>query len=149
MRVVEIGPGKGSYTLTFARRVMLSGIVYACDIQQPIVDRLRERARKESINNVDARMEDAHAFSFTDNSIDRVIAMSCLPEIPEPAKVLLECRRILRPGGLICLAEILPDPDYPFRGTEKRWAAEAGLEYSQEFGNFFVYQINFRKPITA
>jgi ubiquinone/menaquinone biosynthesis C-methylase UbiE len=74
MKVVEIGPGKGSYTLTFAQRVAPGGIVYACDIQQYVVDRLRERARRKGVQNVDARIDNAYAFSFTDNSMDRVIA---------------------------------------------------------------------------
>lgn len=149
MRVVEIGPGNGSYTLAFARMVAPDGIVYACDIQQNVVDRLRDRVRREGQTNVDARIDNAYAFSFLDDSMDRVIALSCLAEIPEPVKVLKECRRILKQGGLVCLAELLPDPDYPFRGTEKRWAAEAGLEQAGEFGNFFAYQLHFRKTVTA
>ena len=149
MRVVEIGPGKGSYTFAFARRVMPDGIVYACDIQEYVLDRLRERARREGISNVDVRIDNVYAFSFPDASMDRVIAISCLAEIPEPIRVLKECGRILKPGGLICLSELLPDPDYPFVGTEKRWAAEAGLKLEEEFGSFFAYQLHFRKPVTA
>jgi ubiquinone/menaquinone biosynthesis C-methylase UbiE len=48
--------------------------------------------------------------------------------IDNPVRVLWECRRVLKPGGLVCLSELLSDPDYPLRGTEKRWAEEAGLE---------------------
>ena len=48
--------------------------------------------------------------------------------------------------GLVCLSELLPDPDYPLRSTERRWAAEAGLEPDSEYGNLFVYQLHFRKP---
>jgi ubiquinone/menaquinone biosynthesis C-methylase UbiE len=98
---------------------------------------------------VDSRVEDAYAFSFGDDTVDRVLMIACLPEIPEPVRVLRECRRILRPGGLICLSELLPDPDYPLRSTERRWAAEAGLEFDEGFGNFFVYQLHFRKPAQA
>ena len=45
--------------------------------------------------------------------------------------------------------DFLPDPDYPFRGTEKRWAVEAGLEQVGEYGNFFSCRFHFRKPLTA
>ncbi len=145
MTVVEVGPGKGSYTFAVARRVA-PGTVYACDIQPAVVESLRRRATREGVANVDARVEDAYGFSFGDSSVDRVLMIACLPEIPEPVRVLRECRRILRPGGLVCLSELLPDPDYPLRRTEKRWAADAGLELDQEYGNFFVYQLHFRKP---
>jgi ubiquinone/menaquinone biosynthesis C-methylase UbiE len=145
MTAVEVGPGKGSYAFAVARRVA-PGTVYACDIQSTVVERLKERAAREGVLNVDARVEDAYGFSFSEDSVDRVLMIACLPEIPEPVRVLRECRRILRPGGLVCLSELLPDPDYPLRRTEKRWAANAGLELDQEYGNFFVYQLHFRKP---
>jgi len=148
MTVVEVGPGKGSYTFAVARRVA-PGTVYACDIQPAVVENLRRRATREGVANVDARVEDAYGFSFGDGSVDRVLMIACLPEIPEPVRVLRECRRILRPKGLVCLSELLPDPDYPLRSTERRWAAEAGLEFDSEFGNFFVYQLHFRKPPQA
>jgi ubiquinone/menaquinone biosynthesis C-methylase UbiE len=112
-------------------------------------DRLRDRVRREGQTNVDARIDNAYAFSFLDDSMDRVIALSCLAEIPEPIKVLKECKRILKQGGLVCLAELLPDPDYPFRGTVKKWAAEAELEQAGEYGNFFAYQLHFRKTVTV
>lgn len=145
MTVVEVGPGKGSYTFAVARRVA-PGTVYACDIQPSVVEMLRERAAREGVTNVDARVEDTYGFSFGDGTVDRVLMIACLPEIPEPVRVLRECRRVLRPGGLVCLSELLPDPDYPLRRTEKRWAADAGLELDREYGNFFVYQLHFRKP---
>ena len=71
--------------------------------------------------------------------------IGCLPEIPEPGRVLKECERILKPSGVVSLSEVFPDPHYPLRRTEKRWAAEAGLNFSEEFGNWFVYQLNFEK----
>ena len=148
MVVVEIGPGKGSYTLAMAERVAPDGRVYAIDIQEAVVERLRRRAEKEGVMNLYPRVDDAYDLYFEDGSVDRVVAIACLPEIPEPVRAMREFHRILKPDGLVCLSELLPDPDYPWRGTEKRWADEAGFELSEEFGNWFVYQLNFRKKRT-
>jgi ubiquinone/menaquinone biosynthesis C-methylase UbiE len=145
MTVVEIGPGKGSYTIEFAKYVLPSGKVYAVDISEKVINRLKQRIIKEEIHNIIAKIDNAHAFSFEDESVDRVIAIACLPEIPDPVNVLREIRRILKPDGLVSLSELAPDPDYPRRKTEKRWAKEAGFELHSEFGNWFVYQLNFRK----
>lgn len=145
MTVVEIGPGKGSYTIVFAGKVLPGGKVYAVDIQEYVVERLRKRIEKEGIINVIPKIDNAYELSFEDSSVDRVVTIACLPEIPEPVKVLRECHRILKPDGLVCLSELFPDPDYPRRKTEKRWADEAGFELEEEFGNWFVYQLNFRK----
>ncbi|MFX1318345.1 MAG: class I SAM-dependent methyltransferase [Promethearchaeota archaeon] len=145
MTVLEIGPGKGSYTIEFAKQVRPNGTVYAVDISKKVIEKLKQRIIQEEIPNIIAKIDNAHAFSFADESIDRVIAISCLPEIPEPVKALREIWRILKPNGLVSLSELAPDPDYPRRKTEKRWAAEAGFELHSEFGNWFVYQLNFKK----
>lgn len=145
MDVVEIGPGKGSYTIEVARWVRPGGKVYAIDIQEAVVDYLRERAEREGVDNLHPMVEDAYAMPFEDSTVDRVLMNAVLAEIPEPVRVLRECHRILKPDGLVCLCEMLPDPDYPLRRTERRWAKEAGLELREEFGNFFIYQLNFGK----
>jgi SAM-dependent methyltransferase len=149
MVVVEIGPGKGSYTKAVAQRVLPNGIVYAVDISENVVQRLKTRFENEGMTNIVPKIEDAYHFSFADECVDRVFAVSCLPEIPEKTRVLAECRRILKPDGLICLSELLVDPDYPLRRTEKKWAGKAGLELKQEFGNWVAYQLNFCKKKTT
>ncbi len=145
MIVVEIGPGKGSYTIEFAKRVLPDGKVFAVDISESVINRLRQRVVQEKIHNIIPKIDNAHAISFDDESIDRVVAIACLSEIPEPVKVLLEIHRILRSDGLVSLSELAPDPDYPRRKTVKRWAGQAGFELHSEYGNWFVYQLNFVK----
>ncbi len=145
MIVVEIGPGKGSYTKAVAKRILPDGKVYAVDISEKVISRLKEKIEEEGITNIVAQIDDAYKFSFATESVDRVLAVACLPEIPDPIKVLAECRRILKPDGLVCLCELLFDPDYPRRKTEKRWATEAGFELHQEFGRWAAYQLLFKK----
>ncbi|MBN2152033.1 MAG: class I SAM-dependent methyltransferase [Candidatus Lokiarchaeota archaeon] len=145
MVVVEIGPGKGSYTSAVARRILPDGIVYAVDISENVIQRLKARFEKEGVKNVIPQIEDAYHFSFAEGSVDRVFAVSCLPEIPDHERALAECRRILKPNGLVSLSELAVDPDYPLRRTEKKWAEKAGLEIKQEFGNWVAYQLNLCK----
>jgi hypothetical protein len=52
MVVVEIGPGKGSYTLAMAERVAPDGKVYAIDIQEAVVERLKRTAEREGVTNI-------------------------------------------------------------------------------------------------
>ena len=148
MIVVEIGPGNGSYTKAVADAIQPGGKLYAVDISKNIIERLRDRFTRECVNNVFPRIEDAHHFTFEKDSIDRVFAVSCLPEIPDPVKVLEECRRIIKPEGLVCFSELFIDPDYPLRKTEKQWAKKAELELVQEFGNWISYQLHFGKSVS-
>jgi len=145
MTVVEIGPGKGNYTKAVAKRVLPGGKVYAIDIQERVIVSLKEKVDAENIPNIIPRVDDAYNLRLKNNSVDRIFAIAALPEIPQPVRVLREFKRILKPGGIISLCELLPDPDYPRRKTVKRWAVEAGLGFVESFGNFFVYQQNFIK----
>jgi len=145
MIVVEIGPGKGSYTKALAKSVLPDGKVYAIDIQESIIKRLKKRIEKEKIENIIPKIDDAYNLSLEDESVDRVLMIACLPEIPDPIRVLKEIKRVLKPNGLVSLSEMLPDPDYPRRKTEKKWAKKAGFELDAQFGNWFIYQLNFKK----
>ena len=143
--VVEVGPGKGSYTIAIADKIQPSGKVFAIDIQQEILDRLEKRIQRDNIENIIPKLDDAYNLSFEDESVDVVFLITCLPEIPEPVKALKEFKRILKPEGIISLCELFIDPDYPLRKTTKRWSKEAGLRLKEEFGNWFSYQLNFTK----
>jgi len=147
MVILEIGPGKGSYTKAIAKSIMPDGKVYAIDIQESIIKRLKKRIEKENIRNIIPKIGDVYALSFEDESVDRVLMIACLPEIPDPIRALKEIKRVLKPNGLITLSEMLPDPDYPRRKTEKKWAEKADFELDEQFGNWFVYQLNFKKKI--
>ena len=145
MKILEIGPGRGTYTKAVAEQILPHGKVYAIDIQESIIEKLKNRIKEENISNVIPKVDDAYNLSFEDESIDRIFAVACLPEIPDPVKVLKEFKRVLKKDGLISLCELFIDPDYPLRRTEKKWANNAGLIFTEQFGNFFSYQLNFGK----
>lgn len=143
--VVELGPGKGSYSIGVANRIGSNGKLYAIDIEQKILNRLQIRLDKENITNIIPKRDDAYHLDFEDESVDIIFAVACLPEIPKPVEVLKEFKRILKPEGRISLCELFIDPDYPLRSTERKWAIAAGLEVKEEYGNWFTYQLNFGK----
>ena len=65
---------------------------------------------------------------------DLVIAENCLDHVSDPARVMLECRRVLRPGGLLWLLVDLMDYSdhmhpHSFREEKlRRLIAETGFE---------------------
>ena len=60
---------------------------------------------------------DAHALPFDDAGFDRARADRVLQHLADPARALAELRRVVRPGGLVALAEpdwdtlVIDDPD--------------------------------------
>ena len=142
MTCLELGPGKGSYSIELARRAF-PGTVHAVDISKRVIERLDKHIKKNGIENIKTHNYDALKLDFSDNSIDRILSITCLPEFPDPVSALREWKRVLKPDGIISLSEIFMDPDYPLRRTEKDWASKAGLKLQAEFGNWYLYQLNF------
>jgi SAM-dependent methyltransferase len=45
---------------------------------------------------------DMHALPYPDGSFDIVVHSDTLEHVPNPVHALAECRRVLRPGGMLC-----------------------------------------------
>ena len=75
-------------------------------------------------------------------SAGRVYLVTVTGEIPEPVRMLRECRRVLKPAGKLGISELLTDPDYPLRRTVTAWATSAGFRPAEHHGNFFSYTLS-------
>jgi ubiquinone/menaquinone biosynthesis C-methylase UbiE len=146
MSVLELGCGLGVYTLGLARAVGNKGKLYALDMQLAMIERLRRRLEKPEyteFTNIETRLANAYELPFTDESIDSVVMVAVLPEIPDKDRALKEIGRILKPGGILAISETLIDPDYPLRRTTKEYCRRAGFVLLSTSGSFFNYTMQF------
>jgi len=60
-------------------------------------------------------------------------------------KALRELYRVLKPGGLLVLSEVLMDPDYPLASTLIKKASKFNFKLMNRIGNFFYYTLRFKK----
>lgn len=145
MRVLDVGPGNGRYTLATARHVGAGGRVVAVDIEPRMVERVQARARAEGVDNVEARVADVYDLPFDEGAFDAAYLIAVIGEIPEPERALAEFHRVLRPGGTLAFSEVLLDPDYVRAATLMRRAAAAGFRLRERVGGFFAYTLVFEK----
>jgi ubiquinone/menaquinone biosynthesis C-methylase UbiE len=145
MTVLEVGPGNGRYTVETARRVGSDGKVIAIDIEPRMIERVLERARANSITNLEAKVADVYHLPFEDEVFDAVYMITVISEIPEPERAMHEFYRVLSPSGTLAFSEMLTDPDYPLARTLVRWAAKANFKLKRKLGNFFSYTLVFEK----
>ena len=145
MKVLDVGPGNGTYTLAAARLAGPLGSVTAVDISPGVIERVKKRACEAGISNIDARLADVYNLPFEDGSFDLVYLITVLGEIPDPDRALLQLQRVLAPGGKLAISELLLDPDYPLAETSIRRAEAAGFRLKWKTGNFLAYTLVFEK----
>jgi ubiquinone/menaquinone biosynthesis C-methylase UbiE len=144
-RVLELGPGPGTFTVEATRRVGPEGRLVAVDIQPEMIAQVQKQVREAGLANVETQVSDAYHLPLDDESVDRAFLVTVLPEIPDRQRALAELRRVLKPDGVLSITEEFLDPDYPLARTTIRWAKEAGFELAERHGNWWVYTLNFRK----
>lgn len=145
-RVLEVGPGPGRLLIPAARRVQPSGEVVGLDIQPGMIERLKVHATQAGVPNLKAILGDATQPHVPPESFDVVYLCTVLGEIPDRAAALRQCYLALKPGGLLSVTEIFPDPHYQSRATVQRLAETAGFRLREMHGRWYLFTANFLKP---
>jgi ubiquinone/menaquinone biosynthesis C-methylase UbiE len=134
-RVLEVGSGTGYYTLEAARWVGSEGRVEMFDLQQEMLDHALARAAGQGIGNIGATRGDARDLPYPDGSFDRAFLVLTLGEIPDQQTAVSELARVLKPGGILVVGELMGDPHWVSPKTIRRLAAIAGLNYERRIGS--------------
>jgi len=115
--VLEVAVGTGLNLGSYPDDIRLTGV----DFSPAMLERARDRALKLG-RPVDLREGDAHALEFPDGSFDTVVCTFSLCGIPDERQAVAEMRRVLRPGGLLLLADHVAGSAWPVRAVQ--WLLE-------------------------
>ena len=111
---LEVGIGTGLNLPLYPGEVRLTGV----DFSPAMLDIARRRARQLG-RNTDLREADALALPFPDASFDTVVATYVLCAVPDEQRALKEMNRVLRPGGLLLLADHIAGSAWPMRAIQR------------------------------
>jgi len=105
MTVLDIGCGPGFFSIEIAKMLKGSGIVIAADLQEGMLDKV---SKKISGTNVEKSIK-LHKCSENEirvsERVDFVLAFYMIHEVPDKEKLFREIKSILKPGGLVFIAE--------------------------------------------
>jgi ubiquinone/menaquinone biosynthesis C-methylase UbiE len=104
--VLDAGCGNGYMAREFANRVGDSGTVYAIDIHEPSIEKLKRET--EGTNIVVMLDSIAHKTALSEASVDLVFLCTVFHGFtpPQTEGFLREVKRILKTGGVLAIVEI-------------------------------------------
>jgi len=103
-RALDVACGTGNLAIPLAR---LGAMVTGVDIATNLLEQARERAAAEGLA-VRFDEGDAEALPYPDGSFDAVVTMFGAMFAPRPELVAAELARVLRPGGVLAMANWNP-----------------------------------------
>jgi len=138
--IAEIGCGYGTFTIPVSKKI--KGVLHAFDIEQEMIEFVRNRARCESLGNIKLYNKDviSETTGLRSCSVDYVMLFNILHH-ERPDELLNESYRILRQGGKVGIIHWRSDIETP-RGPQlairptpeqcKQLAIEAGFAIYKE-----------------
>src|SRR5471030_545690 len=101
--VGDLGCGTGQVSAALAPFV---AHVVAVDASAAMLQAAKKRL--QGFDNVDLRRGELEALPIDDARLDAATLMLVLHHVPEPERALADVARVLKPGGLVVLVDMLP-----------------------------------------
>jgi len=136
--VLDLGSGGGLDCFLAAQKVGPGGRVIGLDMTSDMIQLARANAQKLSLNNVEFRLGEMEHMPIESDSVDVVISNCVINLSPDKDAVFREVFRILKPGGRLCVSDIVAHGELPASVKEslEQWACCVGgaLEEKEYLG---------------
>ena len=134
--VLDLGSGAGFDCFLAAGRVGPTGRVIGVDMTPEMIERARENARRDKIENVEFRFGDIEHLPVEEGSVDVIISNCVINLAPDKGRVFQEAFRVLRPGGRLMVSDIVltkPLPDFVKNSVAAYIGCVAGAALKEDY----------------
>jgi predicted methyltransferase len=114
--VADVGAGGGFFTVRLARAVEATGRVYAVDVNDRTLERLRARVSEEGLTNVEIVSGEIDDPRLPAATLDAALIVNAYHEMTEHQAMLARIRAALKPDGRLVIVE----PISPARRDDAR-----------------------------
>jgi predicted methyltransferase len=118
--VADLGAGSGYYSFRLSPVVGPTGKVLAIDIEQRMLDIIRDRAARQKFANVTTVRSTASDPNLPPASVDLLLMVDVYHELAFPYEMMRAVVTALKPGGRVALVEYRKeDPNVPIKEVHK------------------------------
>ena len=107
-RVADVGAGSGYFTAHLAREVGADGRVFAVEISEREMSKLRRLAENERLENIEVVQGKIDDPRLPELSLDAVLVVDAYHEMTEHAAMMDAIYRALKPGGRLVILDFVP-----------------------------------------
>lgn len=107
-RIADVGAGAGYFTTRLSAAVGPEGRVFAVDISESTLNRLRHDLEREGIRNVEIVLGETDDPRLPYGTLDGALIVNAYHEMTEYRAMLAGVRRALRPGGRLVIVDNPP-----------------------------------------
>jgi len=121
--ILDLGSGGGIDVFRASKLVGDKGKVIGLDATPEMIFRARETAKKYDYKNVEFRLGEIEHMPIESNSVDLVISNCVLNLVPDKGLAFNEIYRVLKPGGGICVSDMVATQETKKVIKPEEWAA--------------------------
>jgi ubiquinone/menaquinone biosynthesis C-methylase UbiE len=108
MVIGEIGAGSGRMTMWLAERVGTDGRVYANDIDEDALKKLKRRCERENITNIEVVLGEVEDPHLPKSALDLVFMINVYHHADDAVELVRNATPSLRAGGFLAIVECDP-----------------------------------------
>jgi SAM-dependent methyltransferase len=123
--VLDVGSGGGIDTILAAQAVGPTGRAIGLDLLEEMCGRARAHAREAGVDGwTEFLRGEMEQIPLPDGAFDVVISNGVINLSPRKSRVLAEIRRVLKPGGRLCVADLTVNEELPpeLQTSDAAWA---------------------------
>ena len=142
--VADVGRHEGYMTFKLARTVGSRGMVYAVDLDQGKLDKVKQRATENNIEQIRTIKGQSDDPLLAANTLDAVIILDTYHEMDDHDDILQHIKASLKTGGRLLICEPIADSRRNLSRREQKQKHELALQFAlddlKKAGFHIVYQ---------